>query len=247
MKNYNGKSLKKILEDMKLNLSVNPRGTDKGDYKSYVEKFYEQEFMRLTLKEHNRILEVGVRHGASVVLWSEYFKSVEIVGIDNFVDLNINSDLPVNEGWLARDNFTLIRKDAYDSGTAKELTGVFDVIIDDGPHTLETQIKAVDIYLNKLSKSGVMVIEDIQKYGGLVLVVFMGKVPLNYNMDVHDFRLHKTGCDNMLVTIRRSNLPASIVNRVYLLLRIFVYLGFEPIYRIAYKIRRCSTLSRFCI
>jgi len=247
MKNYNEKSLKKILDDMDLNLSVNPRGTDKGDYKSYVDKFYEKEFIKLTLKDHIRILEIGVRHGASVVLWSEYFKCVEITGIDNNVDSSINSDLPVNERWLSRDNFTLISEDAYLSETARKLVGDFDIIIDDGPHTLTSQLIAVDLYLNKLSKNGVMVIEDIQKYGGLVLLLFMGKVPVNFNLDIHDFRLHKSGSDNMLVTIRRSNLLMSLLNRAYLMFKIIIYLGFEPIYRIVYKLRRNPSLSRFCV
>jgi hypothetical protein len=243
MKNYNEKSLKKILDDMSLNLSVNPRGTDKGDYKSYIDKFYEKEFIKLTLKDHIRILEIGVRHGASVALWSEYFKSVEVTGIDSFVDSSINRDLPVNERWLSRDNFTLISEDAYLSDTAKQLAGKFDVIIDDGPHTLASQLDAVDLYLNKLSKSGVMVIEDIQKYGGLVLLPFIGRVPVSFRLDVHDYRLHKPGSDNMLVTIRRSNLLLSLINRAYLLFKIIMYLGFEPMYRIVCKLRRLPFLS----
>lgn len=247
MRNYNKKSLKEILDDMNLNLSVNPRGTDKGDYKSYVDKFYEKECKKLTRKDHIRILEIGVRHGASITLWSEYFKNVEITGIDNFVDSSINRDLPVNERWLSHDNFTLVSEDAYISETARRLVGNFDIIIDDGPHTLTSQLDAVDLYLDKLSEKGVMVIEDIQKYGGLVLLFFIGKVPVNFNLDVHDFRLHKSGSDNMLVTVRRSNLLMSLINRAYLLFKIIIYLGFEPIYRIVYKLRRNPSLSRFCV
>ena len=37
------KSLMSILRDMNLNISTNPRGTDKGDFKTYVKGFYEKE------------------------------------------------------------------------------------------------------------------------------------------------------------------------------------------------------------
>jgi hypothetical protein len=38
----------------------------------------------------------------------------------------------------------------------------FDLIIDDGPHSLESQISALD-FINKLTTIGTLVIEDIQE------------------------------------------------------------------------------------
>ena len=70
-----------LLNEFNLNMPSNPRGTDKGSIKSYIHGFYEAEFgSRRALK--NRLLEVGVRTGASLALWANYFKDVEIIGID---------------------------------------------------------------------------------------------------------------------------------------------------------------------
>jgi len=38
---------------------------------------------------------------------------------------------------------------------------LFDIIIDDGPHTLESQIKFINNYFKKLNKNGKLFIEDI--------------------------------------------------------------------------------------
>jgi len=45
------KSLMSILRDMNLNISTNPRGTDKGDFKTYVKGFYEKEFGKRQMKK----------------------------------------------------------------------------------------------------------------------------------------------------------------------------------------------------
>ena len=38
---------------------------------------------------------------------------------------------------------------------------MFDIIIDDGPHTLESQIKFINNYFKKLNKNGKLFIEDV--------------------------------------------------------------------------------------
>ena len=83
------KSLKKILEEENLNISNNKYGTDKGDYKSYVDLFYEEYFYRLKDKKIN-LLEIGFRHGASLYLWSKYFKKGAILGLDKLFRQKLN-------------------------------------------------------------------------------------------------------------------------------------------------------------
>ena len=79
------KLLKKILKEENLNLSENNLGTDKGDYKSYIDLFYEKYFFEFKEKKIN-LLEIGFRHGASLCLWSNYFKNGYILGLDNYSD-----------------------------------------------------------------------------------------------------------------------------------------------------------------
>jgi hypothetical protein len=97
-------------------------------------------FYNLKDKKLN-ILEIGIKNGSSLVLWNEYFKNSIVYGIDN-------SDLIGNRLDVYPRIKTIIQ-DAY----RKELTShlpLFDIIIDDGPHTLESQ----KIFINKVKEHG---------------------------------------------------------------------------------------------
>lgn len=130
-------------------------GTDKGGYPGehdYINGFYNKEFKKYQNKEIN-LLEIGVYHGASLALWSLYFPNANIVGLDI-------SD-QVEEKYQHLDRVKIGICDAYSPDIAATL-GNFDIVIDDGPHTLPTLQKCIELYLPKLNKGGVMVLEDVQ-------------------------------------------------------------------------------------
>ena len=77
-------SLKEILKEYNLNKSINKFGTDKGDFKSYIDLFYEDYFLNYKNKKIN-LLEIGFRNGASLYLWAKYFKKGNIIGFDKSV------------------------------------------------------------------------------------------------------------------------------------------------------------------
>lgn len=148
------KQLNQILDDFNLNRpSFDVTGTDKNTIHSYVDNFYEKEFKKY-LNQKISLLEIGIEFGSSLKLWSEYFKDAEkIIGLDIQ-----NKLLPEHQEI---ENVNIIFEDAYQKEFADTL-GKFDIIIDDGPHTLESQLNAIELYLPKLKKGGVFIIEDIQ-------------------------------------------------------------------------------------
>lgn len=160
------KTLKKIIEDCHLgvnedaNLRINPNyGTDKGSPKSYIDEFYENKFDQFRNKSIV-LVEIGVRSGASLKLWSEYFsKDAKIYGLDNLDDKN-NHSVPINKDWTSSDNVKYIVGDAYTEDTVDKI-GKIDILIDDGPHTFESHVKLLDLYINKINPGGLIVIEDI--------------------------------------------------------------------------------------
>lgn len=140
-----------LIEIITQNDYINKYKTDKESRHQYCTSYYDQIFFNLKDKKLN-ILEIGIKNGSSLVLWNEYFKNSIIYGIDN-------SDLIGNRLDVYPRIKTIIQ-DAY----RKELTNhlpLFDVIIDDGPHTLESQIKFINNYFKKLNKNGKLIIEDI--------------------------------------------------------------------------------------
>ena len=124
-------------------------------FHSYVENFYEKEFSKYQNKPID-FCEIGIDTGASFFIWNEYFhKDSNILGIDIQTD-RINCKYDEHNF----NNVSYIIKNAYDSKLVNILTD-FDIIIDDGPHTLESQISCINLYFPKLKKDGVLIIEDV--------------------------------------------------------------------------------------
>ena len=54
--------------------------TDKGEHNHYLEN-YEASFQALR-HEKVKLLELGIRHGGSLLLWRDYFENGVIAGLD---------------------------------------------------------------------------------------------------------------------------------------------------------------------
>lgn len=133
--------------------------SDKNAYHSYIEDVYEEYFNYYRNKKIN-LLEIGVSFSGSIRLWNDYFENAQIYGIDNFScgeEYRKKSE-DLIEGKFS--NIQIICSDAYSKNILKELPE-FDIIIDDGPHTLDTQLKCIELYLPKIKSNGIMFIEDI--------------------------------------------------------------------------------------
>jgi len=116
-------------------------GTDKATYHFFTE-VYDDIFQQY---ENPRILEIGVAQYKSIAMYLEYFKNPYIVAMD------IN-DKPqyVNEQWkFVQGDQTLI------SDLSKCIEGeeLFDIVLDDGGHTMKQQ-QVTFGYLIDYVKSG---------------------------------------------------------------------------------------------
>jgi len=154
------KKLKEIIQEHNLDIETNPKyGTDKGYPKSYIDEFYEDKFLSL-IDSEIKLVEIGVRSGASLKLWSEYFSKANIIGIDNLSDFN-NYQVPINENWTSSNKVTFIDADAYVQETVDKIDGKIDILIDDGPHTFASHVKLLELYTPKMNSDGMIIIEDI--------------------------------------------------------------------------------------
>lgn len=106
------------------------------------------------IRDHvSRVLEIGINSGVSHRMWRDYFPNATVVGID-IVDLC--------NGMLGEDRIVAHFADAYTEEMVEKLRSTpFDVIIDDGPHSLESQCFVAQHYTGLLAPGGVLVIEDI--------------------------------------------------------------------------------------
>jgi len=184
------KTLKQILNEYKLNIfdeenmRINPNyGTDKGHPKSYIDKFYEDFFKKFKDKD-NTIVEIGVRSGASLKLWREYFsEDSKIYGLDNLYDKNEHS-VPINNEWISGKNVEYIVGDAYTEEIANKFENI-TILIDDGPHSPDSHVRLLELYSDKIEKGGVIIIEDVG-YDPNGLLNILKKIP-NAEFSYFDF------------------------------------------------------------
>jgi cephalosporin hydroxylase len=186
------KTLVEIINELGLDNRTNhTHGTDKEVHK-YCSTFYDKEFIKYKDKPI-KLLEIGLFRGGSLILWRNYFSQAEIIGVDS-----INYGSIQNTQNLK--NVMVYINDAYSVNFANFLPK-FDIMIDDGPHSEESQMKFLEIYLPKLNDGGVMVIEDIQDFNSTIK--FKKLVPEGYTYEIVDTR-HLVECpDNVMFIVRK--------------------------------------------
>lgn len=133
--------------------------SDKGNVHTYIQSYYAKEFI---LPERVRnVLEIGIMFGGSHMLWHDYFKAANIVGMD--INEGAIETLYNNSEGREYDRLDLHAVDAYTQEAVDKFEdNYFNYIIDDGPHTLESQEYAVKHYLRKVRPGGKLIIEDVQ-------------------------------------------------------------------------------------
>lgn len=165
--------------------------TDKNSYHSYVDGVYEELF-RERRHSTKKVLEIGVEFGGSILMWRDYFPNAEIFGLDK-------KFIPQMEG---RDRIRMFMGDAYSHEMADNLPDGFDVIVEDGPHTLDTMTFAALEYSKKLSPGGVLVLEDFQDFDWTNVVRRL--LPEGLSVEVRDLRMNRNRYDDIAMIITRA-------------------------------------------
>ncbi len=102
-----------------------------------------------------KFLEIGIRKGDSVRLWEQYFKKADL----HFIDIKLDEDAYRSE----RSKYYLVDQEDPEQlrNFIRTTGGEFDVIIDDGGHTMNQQITSfVELFPHVKSK-GVYIVEDL--------------------------------------------------------------------------------------
>jgi SAM-dependent methyltransferase len=151
--------------------NINQFKTDKNSWHTYLDT-YEKLFNRFTDKDIN-LFEIGVLKGESLKLWSKYLPKSKIYGCDIFTRVSFDD---VESNLYGFDNIFLADVDSFNESeiAVNSRTDflddigdtMFDIIIDDGHHNSESQIKTFNNFIHKLNPNGVYVIEDIMDWDG---------------------------------------------------------------------------------
>lgn len=173
--------------------------TDKNTYHSYLDTY---ETLFASKKDTVKmVLEVGIQAGGSIKLWLDYFTNATIYGIDvNALESKVPSILVDNPSVKLYNNI-----DAYNSGFVMDTfvnMGInFDILIDDGPHTLISMVHFIMRYLPLLKDDGILVIEDIPEYEWINILTEAVPVELRKFIQVFDLRKNKNRYDDIMFVI----------------------------------------------
>lgn len=139
-------------------------GTDKNsNFHDYMEVY--AEYFAPLKEEPIKFLEIGIYYGNSVKLWENYFPHADLHFIDsNRLKINYFSD---RAQYHFLDQANMPQLDLF----AKSVNGKFDVIIDDGGHTMVQQINSFKALFPYLNSGGLYIVEDLHtsywgQYGG---------------------------------------------------------------------------------
>ena len=183
-------SLKKLIDNSR---------SDKNTVHSYLD-LYEKLLFSKKLTAKN-ILEIGICEGGSIKLWYDYFINATIYGLDIRKIKDVWSELK-NKKRIKIGCF-----DAYnDDFVNKNFNNIkFDMILDDGPHTLESMQKCIKLYSPLLADDGILIIEDVQSIEWLEILSNDTPENLKQFINVYDLRANKNRYDDIVFTINKNN------------------------------------------
>ena len=105
--------------------------------------------------EHVNFLEIGVQNGGSAQMWKSYFhgSTFKYTGID--IDPRCKQ--------LEKDGFEVVIGDQGDTDFLEEFVRkntFYDIILDDGGHTMDQQINSFIALFSRLNNGGIYIVED---------------------------------------------------------------------------------------
>ena len=134
-------------------LSDAARQTDKGPGLHHYTELYERLLFDLK-NQPVRIFEIGIEDGGSIKMWQEYFPKSSVIAVD------------INPKKMF-DN-ERVRTFVADQASREQLNKVlesagrdFDIILDDGGHTMEQQQVSLGLLFRSVKPGGYYIVEDV--------------------------------------------------------------------------------------
>lgn len=152
---------------------------------------------------HGSVLEIGCDGGGGILSYADWFsKSAGILLPREFVSCDISPRPPSLD---LNPRIHHYQGNAYTYDFIDEVLhryAPYAVIVEDGPHTLGTQMFFAEHYPRMLSEDGIAIIEDIQSPEHVSQIV--GKIPPEFTAYAIDLRWADDRYDSLLLCIQRK-------------------------------------------
>ena len=186
---------------MSLEELVDNSRTDKNTSHSYLPLY--QKLLEGKRETAKNVLEVGIWAGGSIKLWSDFFINATVHGID-IVNPELGEDITNNENIILHTSCDAYNNDFFLNHLLNKNIK-FDLMLDDGPHTLESMKQFINLYSQIMTDDGILIIEDVQEWGWID--VLKNEVPnhLKDFIKIYDLRSNKNRYDDIVFTIDKFN------------------------------------------
>lgn len=181
---------------MSLEALVDNSRTDKNTSHSYL-PVYEKLLQPLRFTA-THVVEIGIAQGGSIKLWRDYFSKALIHAVDLYDKQSLPPDLERLPDVICYTN-----ADAYSTEFLQYMYVPLDLVIDDGPHTLQSQIACIQSYLPRLKPGGILIIEDVQDWSHMQRLKEAIPPTIPVTLEFHDLRQKKNRADDLLFIAHR--------------------------------------------
>lgn len=188
---------------MSLETLVDNDRTDKNTCHSYL-PLYDKLLVGKKETAKN-VLEIGIHHGGSIKLWSDYFTNAIVHALDIMHIDNVWDNLKHNERIVLHTS-THAYSVKFFNNTFLKKNVKFDFMLDDGPHSLESMKAFIRLYSQLMTDDGILMIEDVQSWDWIETL--RNEVPedLKQFIKVYDLRENKDRYDDIVFSIDKFNI-----------------------------------------
>ena len=181
--------------------------TDKNTVHSYLELY--ETLLSPKKNTAKNILEIGIgdfkeKNGGSIKLWKAYFPNAKIYALD-ILPKNRVLDEIINDERVVLFTSTNAYDEKFFNENILKKNLKFDLMLDDGPHTLESMKTFIRLYSKVMTDDGILIIEDVQSIDWIPILYREVPQHLKKFVKPYDLRKNKNRYDDIVFTIDKSS------------------------------------------
>ena len=179
--------------------------TDKNTTHSYLDLY--QNLLVDKRETAKNVLEIGIgdfgsKNGGSLKLWRDFFTNATIYGLDILPISRVMDELITDPRVVLHLESDASDEDFFKTNFLNKNIRC-DMMLDDGPHTLESMIKFIKLYSQIMCEDGILIIEDIQSWSWIETLTDAVPEHLKQFVKSYDLRANKNRYDDIVFTIDR--------------------------------------------
>jgi len=186
---------------MSLEELVDNTRTDKNTDHSYLPLY--QNLLISKKETAKNILEVGIQRGGSIKLWSDFFTNATVFGLDIMDYANLWEEITNTEKIILYTSTDAYNEHFFNTHFLQKNIKC-DMMLDDGPHTLDSMKQFIKLYSQIMTNDGILIIEDVQSWDWIDIL--KNEVPEEFKpfIKIYDLRANKNRYDDIVFTIDKS-------------------------------------------